>query len=290
MRAESSDARGTASIPMISRTYHDVTGPDRSRLGEQVAQQHDRVRRRLAGVRRVIAVMSGKGGVGKSYVTAGLAMGLARAGQAAGVLDADFNGPTTARLLDADPNARLRVDEDGIDPVVARDGVRLMSMTQLLDDGQPLVFRGPGHDSFVWRGAAEAAALREFLADVRWGSLDVLLVDLPPGIQRGLELCDLLERPPNGIAVTIPTLESEAAVRRALRAGLDGGIQMIGVVENMVGSQFPGAAGSTLAREFALPLLARLPFHPGIDLWNDLATRLDISPTHSAPRAPHSAT
>jgi ATP-binding protein involved in chromosome partitioning len=261
---------------MISRTYRDLQEPDRSGLGEQVARQRERVRRRLAQVRRVVAVMSGKGGVGKSYVTAHLALALARAGRAVGVLDADFNGPTTAKWLDAEApaNVRLRVHDDAVDPVIARDGIRCISMSHLLENGQPLAFRGPEHDGFIWRGAAEAAALREFLSDVRWGELDLLLVDLPPGIERGLELCDLLDEPPEGIAVTIPTPESEAAVRRALRAGVERGIRMIGIVENMVGPQFPGEAGPTLARDFTLPLLARLSFFPATDVWRELGARV----------------
>ena len=261
-------------MPMSIRTYADLTGRDQSGLGEQVAEQHARVRHRLAGVRRVVGVVSGKGGVGKSYVTAHLATALARAGQAVGVLDADFNGPTVARLLSTDPSERLRIQGDAVVPIVGRDGVRCMSMTYLLEDGRPLTFRGPEHDSFVWRGAAEAAALREFLADVAWGALDVLLIDLPPGIQRCLELCDLLEQPPEGVTVTIPTPESGEAVRRALRAAADRGVRLLGIVENMVGPEFPGDAAETLSQEFAIPVLARLPFHPIPDLWNSLATRV----------------
>lgn len=272
---------------MISRTYRDLQEPDRSGLGEQVALQRERVRRRLAQVRRVVAVMSGKGGVGKSYVTAHLALALARAGRAVGVLDADFNGPTTAQWLDAGSpaNVRLRVHDDAVDPVITRDGVRCISMSHLLEDGRPLAFRGPEHDGFIWRGAAEAAALREFLADVRWGELDLLLIDLPPGIQRGLELCDLLEHPPEAVAVTIATPESEAAVRRALHAARDCGIRLIGIVENMIGPQFPGDAGPNLSQAFEIPVLARLPFHPGQVAWNDLAAQVGSS----ALRAPHSA-
>ncbi|HEY6807779.1 MAG TPA: P-loop NTPase, partial [Gemmatimonadales bacterium] len=93
---------------MTLRTYREMSGPDVSGVGAQVADQRERVRRRLAGVRRVIAVMSGKGGVGKSYVTAHLAMALARTRRTVGVLDADFNGPTVARLLSVDPHVRVR--------------------------------------------------------------------------------------------------------------------------------------------------------------------------------------
>src|SRR2546428_418670 len=184
--------------------------------------QRRRVAQRLAGVERLIAVMSGKGGVGKSYVTAHAARALARVGRRVGVLDADVNGPTAARLLEA-RDGPLAVREDGIEPAVGADGVRVVSMDQLLADGRPLAFRGPEAESFVWRGAAEAAALREFVGDVTWGALDVLFVDLPPGLARFQELAELLPAAPAVLTVTIPTAESGDAVRRALRAALERG-------------------------------------------------------------------
>ena len=209
------------------RTYHQLTDPDRSGLADQIGAQRRRVAERLAGVRRIVAVMSGKGGVGKSYVTAHLARALARGGQAVGVLDADLNGPTIPRLLDA-PHAARRTSDEGVEPATGLDGVRCISMGQLLDEGQPLVFRGPAAESFVWRGAMEATALREFLGDVAWGPLDMLLLDLPPGMQRYIELCDLLGQPPAVLTVTIPTPESHDAVRRAMRAAVERGSQLAG--------------------------------------------------------------
>ena len=224
------------------RTYHQLTDPDRSGLADQIGAQRRRVAERLAGVRRIVAVMSGKGGVGKSYVTAHLARALARGGQAVGVLDADLNGPTIPRLLDA-PHAARRTSDEGVEPATGLDGVRCISMGQLLDEGQPLAFRGPAAESFVWRGAMEATALREFLGDVAWGPLDMLLLDLPPGMQRYIELCDLLGQPPAVLTVTIPTPESRDAVRRAMRAAVERGSELLGIVENMVGAQFEGHAG-----------------------------------------------
>ena len=260
-------------MPLNIRTYHDLAEPDASGLPAQIGAQRARVNARLASVRRVLPVMSGKGGVGKSYVTAHLARALARAGRAVGVLDADLNGPTAARLLEA-PRSALVVDGDAVSPSTGADGVRVVSMDLLLEDGRPLGFRGPSADRFVWRGALEAAALREFLSDVAWGPLDVLLVDLPPGLGRFEELADLLPAPPAVVTVTIPTEESRDAVRRALRAALERGATVLGVVENMVGEAFAGDAGTALAREFQIPLLARVPFHPGAAVWDALAARL----------------
>jgi len=261
-------------VPLNIRTYHDLTDADVSGLPEQIGAQRRRVDTRLAGVGRVVAVMSGKGGVGKSFVTAHLARAMARRGRRVGVLDADLNGPTAAGLLGAG-SAALVVEGDVVLPAVGTDGVRLVSMDLLLEDGRPLAFRGPEADRFVWRGAMEAAALREFLADVAWGTLDRLLVDLPPGLSRFEELADLLPSPPPAVlTVTIPTPESREAVRRALRAALERGAEVLGVVENMVGSGFAGTAGDDLAAEFGVPVLARIPWHPASDTWERLAERL----------------
>ena len=260
-------------MPLNIRTYHELTEADRSGLGDQIVAQRRRVAERLAGVRRVVAVLSGKGGVGKSFVTAGLARALARSGRASGVLDADFNGPTAPQLLHL-PVTSCTLHDGVIEPLVSAEGVRCFSMAFLVEDGRPLAFRGPETEGHVWRGTLEAAALREFLADVAWGALDELLVDLPPGVQRFQELTELLPAPPAVLVVTIPTPESRDAVRRALRGAIDGKATLLGVVENMVGGPFAGNAAGELAAEFAIPVLARIPWHPTPDTWGNLVGRL----------------
>lgn len=254
------------------RTYHQLTNADRSGLAGQIGAQRRRVAERLASVRRVVAVMSGKGGVGKSYVTAHLARALARAGQTVGILDADLNGPTIPGLLGV-THSPLPASH-AVEPAIGADGVRCISMALLLEDGAPLAFKGPEAESFVWRGAMEASALREFLGDVAWGTLDMLLLDLPPGMQRYVELCDILGDPPAVLTVTIPTPESRDAVRRAMRAAADRGSQLVGIVENMVGREFAGTAADDLAKEFSTPVLARIPWHPTPDTWSALGSRL----------------
>ena len=255
---------------MSFRTYHEVAGDDRSALGAQVAAQRRRVHDRLAGVRRVVAVASGKGGVGKSHVTASIARCAARMlGGPVGVLDADLQGPTIPRLLAA--RGPLRVDEAGaVEPATGRDGVRVVSTALLLDTDAPLAWRTGGEDDFVWRGVLETGALRELLGDVAWGPLDLLLVDLPPGADRLRDLAALVPQLAGAVVVTIPSEESRAVVARSMRAAVGAGIRLLGVVENMSGhvcrscgageALFEGDAGAALAADFGVPLLGRLPF------------------------------
>src|SRR2546425_6366051 len=145
-------------MPLNIRTYRDLTEPDRSGLPGQIGAQRRRVAERLATVARVVAVMSGKGGVGKSFVTAGVARALARAGRAGGVLDADLNGPTAPPLLHL-PAPSCALHDGVIEPAVSAEGIRCFSMALLLEDGRPLAFHGPEAESFVWRGTPPAAAV-----------------------------------------------------------------------------------------------------------------------------------
>jgi ATP-binding protein involved in chromosome partitioning len=253
------------------RSYHSVTGEDRSRLADQVGAQQRAVTDRLREVRRVVAVMSGKGGVGKSYVTAALALGAAaRLEGAVGVLDADLGGPTVARLLGA--AGPLQVADDEVAPAIGLRGIRVFSMDLLLEEGMPLRWRTRLRERHLWRGALEHGVLREFLADVAWGRLELLLVDLAPGADRLEDLAALVPDLAGAVAVTLPSEESERAVERAMCLARELPVPLLGVVENMSGHVcgscgavtplFAGRAGSTLAARFGVPLLAELPFVP----------------------------
>jgi ATP-binding protein involved in chromosome partitioning len=255
------------------RTYSELHETDRSNLLGQVTSQRERVASRLASVEHVVAVISGKGGVGKSLVSAGLAAALARSGRAVGLLDADLHGPTAARMLGVRASA-LAVREKEIDPPVAACGVRVMSSDLLLEEAAPLAWREPGHERFVWRGTLVAGMLREFLADVAWGRLDVLLVDMPPGSERLDTLAELVPGLAGAVIVTIPSDASYRAVRRGLEAARAARVPLLGVVENMAGyccgscrtagPLFQGDAGERLARDAEAPLLARIPFDPAL--------------------------
>ncbi len=257
--------------PVTFRTYNQIEGEDRSQLLAQVVKQRERVGRRLESVDRVVAVLSGKGGVGKSYVAAALAREVAQRGNGVGVLDADLRSPTVAGLLGA--TGPLRVTDDGVEPAITERGVRVVSTGLLLDEDQPLRWKEPAEARFVWRGTLESGALREFLSDVVWGSLGLLLVDLPPGADGGVDLMELVPNLAGALVVTIPSEESRRSVARTMRSASEAGVRLLGIVENMSGHRcddcgvetplFDGSAGSDLSADFGVPLLARIPFSSG---------------------------
>lgn len=254
---------------MTFRTYRQVSGDDSSKLASQVEAQRARIRERLRGVGGIVAVMSGKGGVGKSSIAASLAVAIqARGGPDVGVLDADLKSPTVARMLGA--AGPLRVTEEGVHPARGTHGVRVVSTDLLLDEGQPLSWREPDHDRYLWRGALEAGALREFLSDVVWKGIDILLVDLPPGADGVADLHVLIPELSGAVIVTIPSDESRRSVARTMRAAADAKIPLLGVIENMSGAVcdgcgthvqvFPGNAGEALAADFGVSFLGKVPF------------------------------
>jgi len=254
------------------RTYAELAEDDRSDLGGQIARQRERVALRLATVERVLAVASGKGGVGKSLVAAGLAAALAEEGTETALLDADFAGPTAGRLMGA-RSARLRREGEGVRPAVSPCGVPFVSAELLLGEDRPLRWREPARsEGFVWRGAQEQGMLREFLADVAWGRLQWLVVDLPPGAERLEQLADLVPDRLAVLAVTLPSGASRSSVVRSLHVAREREVPVLGLVENMSGYAcpgcgersplFPGDAGREIAEETGIRLLGRVPFDP----------------------------
>ncbi|MFQ5882211.1 MAG: P-loop NTPase [Candidatus Methylomirabilales bacterium] len=167
------------------KKYRDIAGDGGSHVIQQVEEQIARLKARMAGIKTQLAVMSGKGGVGKSAVTANLAAAFAMRGSAVGILDADLNGPTIAKMMGV-RGQRLGMGEEGVHPALGPLGIKVMSMDLLLPrEETPVIWDAPTQqDSFVWRATLEVSALREFLTDAVWGELDFLLIDLPPGTDR----------------------------------------------------------------------------------------------------------
>jgi ATP-binding protein involved in chromosome partitioning len=264
------------------KKYRDIAGDGGSNIVGQVEAQQARMGARLAEVKAIVAVVSGKGGVGKSSITANLAGAFALAGARVGVLDADLNGPSMATMLGV-RGRTLAVGAAGVEPPAGALGIRVMSMDLLLaDDATPLAWDAPSQaEAHTWRGAMEANALREFLADTAWGALDVLLVDLPPGTDRLAMVTGLVPALSGTVIVTIPSDVAHLIVRKSITVARAASAPVLGVIENMAG-MFPGPGAEALARESGVPFLGRVPFDPG------LATAADRGQPYvaAAPEAP----
>lgn len=251
------------------KRYKDIAGDGGSDIVGQVGVQQATLRARLAGVGAIVAVVSGKGGVGKSSITANLAGCFALAGRRVGVLDADLNGPTMAKMLGV-RGRTLVLGDGGVEPPANALGIKVMSMDLLLaGDETPLVWQAPTQDeAHTWRGTMEANALREFLADTAWGPLDVLLVDLPPGTDRLATIMGLVPALAGTVIVTIPSDVSHLVVRKSITVAAQGAAPVLGLVENMAG-MFPGPAGADLARAAGIPFLGSIPFDREVALAAD---------------------
>jgi ATP-binding protein involved in chromosome partitioning len=270
----------------MTKRYRDIAGDGGSDIAGQVQAQQARLRRRLAGVRAVVAVLSGKGGVGKSSVTANLAACFAMEGARVGVLDADLNGPTMAKMLGV-RGSTLVVREGAVEPPRNALGIKVMSMDLLLpSDATPLTWDAPTQDeAHTWRGTMEANALREFLADTDWGELDLLLLDLPPGTDRLATVTSLVPMLAGTVVVTIPSDVSQLVVRKSLTLAAQGRAPLLGLVENMAGL-FPGPDVEALAREAGTRFLGRIPFDAELARAGDAGEALvAVAPEREAARA-----
>lgn len=255
------------------KKYKDILGDGGSNIVGQVEEQQSRLKARLSRVRHTVAVVSGKGGVGKSAMTANLAVAFAGQGYAVGVLDADLNGPSLAKMLGV-RGQRLQVTEAGVAPAVTGEGLRVMSMDFLLpSDASPLIWDAPTQaEAHTWRGSMEASALRQFLTDTDWGTLDLLLLDLPPGTDRLPTVAGILPGLSGALIVTIPSEVSHLVVKKSVTAAREAKVPILGLVENMagyvcarcgsVGDLFRGPGGEALAAELAIPFLGAVPFDP----------------------------
>jgi ATP-binding protein involved in chromosome partitioning len=198
---------------------------------------------------RVLAIASGKGGVGKSSLTVNLAAALAAGGQEVGILDADIYGHSIPHMLGI--TQKPVVVDKMIVPPVAHD-LRLMSIGFFLDDNQPV----------MWRGPMLHRALEQFLQDVHWGEIDTLVVDMPPGTgDISISLGQLLPRAEAVIVTTPQPLAQEVASRAATMAQKTG-LRVVGVIENMTSEVFGSGGGERLAAELGVPLLGNVPLDP----------------------------
>ncbi len=223
------------------------------------AREAGRGPRRVPGVARLLAVASGKGGVGKSTVAANLAVALAERGRRVGLLDADIYGPSVPTLFGLTPDDHVASDDEGRLIPIERFGVKLVSMGMFVGEGAPL----------IWRGPMLTKALTQFLQDVKWGDLDYLIIDLPPGtgdVQMTLTMQFALD---GGVIVTTPQDVALADVERGIRMFQQAHAPVVGVVENMSYHVCPGCGrrsqlfgeggGKRTAAAHSVPFLGGIP-------------------------------
>jgi len=243
------------------RLEFDVMSPEER--GALTAKLRGGVTERTKGIRldastRVLAVCSGKGGVGKSSVTANLAVAFSQVGQRVGILDADVYGHSIPHIFGISQRPVL-VDRMMIPPV--KDGLKLMSIGFFLDDNQPV----------MWRGPMLHRALEQFLQDVHWGELDTLLVDMPPGTgDVSISLGQLLPRA-EVLVVTTPQPAAQEVASRAATMAQKTNMRLLGVIENMSGEIFGAGGGQRLAAELEVPFLGTIPLDPRLREQGDLA-------------------
>ena len=229
-------------------------------------------------IKGVIAVMSGKGGVGKSSVAALLAAGLSRAGHRVGVLDADVTGPSIPKLFGI--SGRPGKTEKGLLPVESEKGVKVMSLNLLLPNED---------DPVIWRGPLIAGAVRQFWTDIVWGDLDHLVVDLPPGTGDS-PLTVLQSLPVDGIViVSSPQELAVMVVKKAIKMAQSMGVPIVGLVENMsyltcphCGERleiFGASKAQQISDETGLPVLATIAIDPKLAELGDAGRIEDYTAT-----------
>ena len=263
--------------------YHDIATDGGSNVIDQVEQLAQRTRERLTGVRHVMAIMSGKGGVGKSTLTVNLAAALALQGHTVGIVDGDINGPSIGRMAGV-RGKPLRRGAAGVSPALAPSApVKVVSMDLFLEaETSPVLWDAPTQkDGYAWRGLMEAGALREFISDTDWGALDYLLVDLPPGSDKLPNLSDVLPVLSGAVVVTMPSAVSLGVVGRSIRMARELlETPILGIVENMSGyvcptcgeldELFPAGGVERMASDLDVAILASIPFDPLIGVCADV--------------------
>jgi Mrp family chromosome partitioning ATPase len=232
-------------------------------------QDDAKLKARLSRIQRKIIVMSGKGGVGKSTVAVNLAMSAMLAGQRVGLLDVDLHGPSVPTMLGL-VGCRLESGDDGMLPVEIG-GLKVLSVGFLLKHTD---------DPVIWRGPMKMGVIRQFLEDVDWGDLDLLVIDVPPGTgDEPLSVCQLIPDLDGAVIVTTPQKVAAADVRKSINFCKELNVKVLGVIENMSGFACPkcgevtpilrAGGGRTMAEEMHVPFLGSIPIDPLIALSGD---------------------
>jgi len=230
-------------------------------------EEQRKIKARTSKIRHKIAVISGKGGVGKSTVTVNLAMAFAMHGHAhsVGILDADITGPCVPKIIGLH-GQRVQAGPVGIFPAMGPLGIKVLSMDFLLPSDEVPV---------IWRGPLKMKAISQFLSDIVWGELDFLFIDLPPGTgDEPLSIMQLLPEMDGVVIVTIPSEVSQIVVKKAVTFSRKLNIPVIGILENMSGfvcpkcgaeiNIFKAGGGKKIAKDLMIPFLGGIPIDPEI--------------------------
>lgn len=258
-------------------SQQESTNPTDKRKTEMLEQQTT-LRTRMSKIKHKIAIISGKGGVGKSTVAVNIAAVFAKAGNRVGILDADVHGPSVPRLLGL-AGKQVKVGPPGAFPVLGPLGMKVVSMDFFLPEEKTPT---------IWRGPLKMRAIRQLLTDVVWGELDFLFIDLPPGTgDEALSIAQLLPEIDGVIIVTMPSELSRVVVRKSITFAQRMGMRVLGIVENMsafvcptCGDRFEifqSGGGKKLAEETGVPFLGEIPIDPKISATSDKGIPLVIA-------------
>jgi ATP-binding protein involved in chromosome partitioning len=240
---------------------------------ESALDEQTILRSRMNKIKHKIAVISGKGGVGKTVTAVNLAIAFAMQGHKnrVGLLDADLHGPCVPKMLGME-NKRLKVGPIGAFPAVGPLGLKVASMAFVLEGKEVPV---------VWRGPLKMRAIQQFLSEVAWGELDFLLIDLPPGTgDEPLSVLKLLPDMDGVVIVTIPSEVSQTVVGKSITFSRQLNVPVVGVIENMSGfvcpdcgketNIFKKGGGEKVSKEYSVPFLGSIPLDPRVCEASDL--------------------
>ena len=224
-----------------------------------------KVTKNLGKIKNKIVVLSGKGGVGKSTVSANLAFALSEKGNTVGLMDCDIHGPSIPKILGVEDKKPIS-SSDGINPVLVSPKLKVMSMGFLIQDADSPV---------IWRGPLKMAAIKQFIGDFNWGNLDYLIVDLPPGTgDEPLSIAQLIPDSTGAVIVTTPQDVALVSVRKSINFVKKMNMPVIGIIENMSGFKCPhcheemnifgSGGGQKAADDFKVPFLGKIPIDPEI--------------------------
>ena len=252
-------------------------------FGKQISEQRQILKIRMGKIKHKIAIISGKGGVGKSTVTVNLAAAFALIGKKVGVLDADIHGPSIPRLLGL-TGQQVKVGPPGAFPVIGPLGMKVISIDFFLPEEKLPT---------IWRGPLKMTAIRQFLTDVVWGEIDILFIDLPPGTgDEPLSIAQLLPEMDGVVIVTMPSELSKAVVQKAITFAQRLSMPIVGIVENMSGfvcphcgnkvDIFQSGGGEKMAQETNVQFLGSIPIDPQVSADSDKGSPFVIEHQNSA--------